>query len=800
MSVPTIFPALKPLYNFAPETHYWFAKDTSVKATKSYFAIPKDKIQDYEGYFQANNHISEVIPEGQPISPYFDLEIEDINNFSECLLCFLDWLKLMWQTEFGFEPQYYVLDCCRENKLSYHILIKNCQVASVQDFKPFILWLWEQLNKTDLSQLKWKKDEEDKLIFDKVPYGKNQCFRMLNQSKFGKKFKLRCDELTILDSMIRTINGTVLSMTKYKKGEKKPKNENIYIDDDKQAIYRDEWKEYMKYNCLHKVALANYADWSSVAFALYSTFAEGGLDLWLDFCKLNPANQDKEEEHALFYSKVKGTESRRKTFNTIRGYAKKFDSKMYKRIYDLYIDKYGERHTCFNDKEARNVLLELIGDDLIFTNTHYYKHNNIWINCIETIKCLLMEKVISAPLWKEDAKGHRTEHWANATPAKHIVELILMKNMEQKIQSDKFHETTKHRFCFLDGVLDFKAQRFYKWKEVDFPYYSVVQIPMYYDNYEVNPQVMEDIKNKVLEPMFNTKMDVACRYLSRALAGCTEDKNWATYVGNRDCGKGVLYVLLKAFGDYVKPFNIQNIMCERNRKAETARDLYWLMDHEYTRLAVSQEVPDDCKNMKVKSDAIKKIVSGGDTQTARRNYDRVDTRFIVDASLFILGNDTLEVEGDVNEHRIQFESAIQFKSAEYIAKVRKYHPEETPEEKELGEKMASKYRVANPNIKRECEKPEWQYGFIRVMMEYFKDETVVAEHEEEPEDSIIAKILEGWIITKDENDIQLATQFKHYGSKVSSELGLIGVRKAKHNKKGDYCGKWVYYGIKSKNA
>jgi hypothetical protein len=787
----TIYKEIKSLYSFAPETHYWFAKDVHSEGAKNYFAIPKEEFDD----FPENQHISEILPEGQPITPYFDLEMEGVDNFTERLTSFLDWLSIQWQTEFGIKPDYLILDCCRNDKLSYHLLVKNCQVASVQEFKPFIKWLWEQLHKTDLPILKWKRGEEERLIFDDVPYSKNQCFRMKGQSKFGKPYRLRC-EADIMDTMVRNTSGHVLNLAKYKKGERRPKP-NLIIDNDKQAIYREEWKEYMKYNCLNKVALSNYNDWSAVGFALFSTFGEGGLDLWLDFCRINPDNQGKEQEHADFYMKMKGTEGKRKTFNTIRGFAKKGD-KMFKKIYDLYIDKYGERHTCYNDKEARNVMLELIGDDLIFTNAHYYKHNNLWICCIETINCLLMERVISAPLWKEDAKGNKTEFWANCSSARKVVDLILMKNMETKIQNDKFHTTTQRRFCFLDGVLDFKSKRFYPWKEVDFPYYSVVQIPMNYLDYTVNTSVMDEVITKVLEPMFNTKLDIACRYLSRALAGEVEDKIWATYVGNRHCGKGVLYILLKAFGDYVKTFNLQNIMCERNRKAETSRDLYWLMDHEYTRVAVSQETPDDTKNLKVKSDAIKHIVSGGDEQVARRNYDRIDTHFKVDASLFILGNDVLHVEGDCNECRLQFESAIQFKSAEYIAKVRDYREDETEEERDSKIAMASKYRVKDPEIKKKCDTPEWKFAFIQIMMKYYQNHAVEVEYEEEIEDTIIGKVLKDWVITKNEKDMVLVALFKDYGSKISSELALLGVKKEKITKKGEFYMKTVYRGIKAK--
>jgi hypothetical protein len=37
------------------------------------------------------------------------------------------------------------------------------------------------------------------------------------------------------------------------------------------------------------------------------------------------------------------------------------------------------------------------------------------------------------------------------------------------------------------------------------------------------------------------KMPSMLHYLSRALAGHVEDKRFSTYLGNRNCGKGVHY-------------------------------------------------------------------------------------------------------------------------------------------------------------------------------------------------------------------------------------------------------------------
>ena len=196
---------------------------------------------------------------------------------------------------------------------------------------------------------------------------------------------------------------------------------------------------------------------------------------------------------------------------------------------------------------------------------------------------------------------------------------------------EKFHTTTKGRICWLDGIMDFKAQRFYKWDEVDFDYYTCSQIPRNYADYYDNPDmdVVETIKRKIFKNLFDGDMEKGLQFLSRAIAGHCEDKNWATYLGNRNCGKGVLYDVLKyAFGDYVATFELANILYQRHTNTdEQSRKSYWMLDLQFRRLAISQETPAPEMKLIASGKALKKMAGGNDTHVARRNYDRVDTHF-----------------------------------------------------------------------------------------------------------------------------------------------------------------------------
>jgi len=149
-------------------------------------------------------------------------------------------------------------------------------------------------------------------------------------------------------------------------------------------------------------------------------------------------------------------------------------------------------------------------------------------------------------------------------------------------------------------------------------------------------------------------------------AGHNEDKRWATYLGNRNCGKGVEYDLLKAaFGDYISTFELGNLLyCRKTAGMENvdcSKKLYWLMDLEFVRLAVSQEIPDTKSGLTVNGKQLKKITGGGDEIVARRNYDRFDTHFFTDFTPYIQGNYTLSCDSpDCEQTLFEFFSTVEY--------------------------------------------------------------------------------------------------------------------------------------------
>lgn len=761
------------------DDYAWFSYDiTNQGGHKAFLAVKNDDLVEFSKTLNVNKHIYEILPSEQTLHPYFDLEMEGVTNHDELLKKFLDWISIMFKAEFSIQIEHVVLDSCRDSKLSYHVIIKNCLFSNMQDLKPFIHWLYDQCTHPEFQWL--YQDKEQRKIFDKIPYGTNQNFRMINQSKRGKEYVLK-GKYEIMDTFVRSKDGVLLNAEKYK-SKKIASIVNSTCDGltPKQTIYQEEFMEYIKYNLLNNVALSGtWEDWRNIGFALYSTFELAGLPLFVLFSKIN-AKKYNEKETLNLYKNLKAGKI---TFHTIRYWAKRADHKLFKRIFSLYIEKLEERFYCDNDNEASDAVMQLLDDRLIYANQQYFKVDNIWIHDLEKIKSALLVFVMNAPIFKQNEKGESTPYWKNYASADKIVKTILAKSSLSVADYEKFHTTTKYKFAFKNGVLDFRTKKLTPWDDVE-DYYSVVQIQS--DYIPSSAEMQKTIIDKVLEPLFGEKLPLALLFMARSLAGCVEDKNFATYLGSRNCGKGAIEVLLKGFGGYVGSFAVKNLMVQRASATEsTSKDLYWLLELEFIRLALGQEIPLPETKMKLNSDLVKKICSGGDTQIARRNYDRKDTHFQVESSLFIIGNDPVSMGGDVLEHHLGFESAVQFKTQEFIDTVIETQ----------GAICAKKFRVADPEIKTKCATSEWRMALIDVLMNAYTDKQITAEYEN-IEPSLMQVVMKDYELTNLEEDVVPLKEMEHYGRKIKEELKMVGIRCVKSNKRDDTRNKYVFVGIK----
>lgn len=193
------------------------------KGNKVFYRLPLEGLHSLD--LNINKNYYEILPPDIPVKPYFDLEMEEEefepNEMKNKLNVFIDWLRVEIDNIFDVtltREDIIVLDSCRTNKLSYHLIINNHMCfKSVADHKLFVQYLWSRFlnpigekERQIVDSLKWTTQKnENRFIFDPIPYGKDQNVRMVNQSKKGKEYLLKMTGTawTVNQTLIRLYNG-----------------------------------------------------------------------------------------------------------------------------------------------------------------------------------------------------------------------------------------------------------------------------------------------------------------------------------------------------------------------------------------------------------------------------------------------------------------------------------------------------------------------------------------------------------------------------------------------------------------
>lgn len=389
-----------------------------------------------------------------------------------------------------------------------------------------------------------------------------------------------------------------------------------------------------------------------------------------------------------------------------------------------------------DDNEASNIIYDLIRDDLLYCNNQYFiKTDNIWTNDIKNVDNALLDFVLNSGIKTTKANGDLKCYAQYTTNAKHIVECvksIASRNPRNDLY-DRFHRSTQGRVCFNDGVLFLKEKQFIEWgnPETNEVYSTVVirrDFKPYFDALGTGEELdltteMQDIEKQLFTDILDEQSDKMLQFLSRAMGGFYEDKDWGLWIGNRNCGKGCINTLLiNAFADYVTSIASACLMCSRVSTTDT-KERSWLIDLQYCRLAILQEI-DRKEGQKANGTLIKSICSGGDIQVARKNFQD-EIRFIIQAKLFAMCNDMVHCDPvDTFETCIQFNSGKQFKTQEFIDNTRvelEQQAENEPNEDKkrfIMSKMKT-YLVADDTIKDKCKTLRWGNAFVLLLMKKF---------------------------------------------------------------------------------
>lgn len=403
-----------------------------------------------------------------------------------------------------------------------------------------------------------------------------------------------------------------------------------------------------------------------------------------------------------------------------------------------------------DDNEASNIIYEqFVKNELVYCRGQFYlKVENIWTTDEKVINGNLMNIVLESGIKTTTAKGDLKCYAQHASNAKNIVAIVKGKaamNPKDDMYY-KFHDTTTGKICFSDGVLFLETKEWKDWSEIEEnTIYSTIVINRkfkpYFDStmkadgtsFDLNA-VMLNIEDSLFNVVMGAQTKQMLHFLSRAVGGFYQDKDWGLWIGSRNCGKGCINTLLQnAYGSYITSLPAPTLMCQRMRSTDT-KELSWLIDLQYPRLAIIQEIDRKDENVKINGTTIKSICSGGDPQKSRRNFGEI-MEFVIESKLLFMCNDFPKIEpADALETCIQFNSGKQFKTKSFIddrtnelnEKVKSIDDEEI---KQSVLKELDTYLLADDKIKDDCKSVEWCNAFVMLLMNNFVNKKLEASHD-----------------------------------------------------------------------
>ena len=191
-------------------TSFLLSKDSKSNGgnkTFTYFNLNQKK--GLKEVMKSNNNLYEILPPetSTKVKLYFDLEMEgeefDTAYCYERLSDFIEWIAMEIEKLFDIlllTEDLIILDSCRDNKLSFHVIVNNKMCFNnVSDMKIFIMYLKNRFNNpmNEIEEKLFKilsyytNKGAKRFIFDCLPYSSHQNFRLINQSKMGKKYTLK---------------------------------------------------------------------------------------------------------------------------------------------------------------------------------------------------------------------------------------------------------------------------------------------------------------------------------------------------------------------------------------------------------------------------------------------------------------------------------------------------------------------------------------------------------------------------------------------------------------------------------
>lgn len=304
---------------------------------------------------------------------------------------------------------------------------------------------------------------------------------------------------------------------------------------------------------------------------------------------------------------------------------KEFDISLYDALFEIDTS---ENSISYVGSDIRDIAVYLLnnvikGKICYCEGKLYFYKGTHWASNEKESKRALFNLISNYDLWLEIDGKYKSISTVNQH-IKDVREFIIEKAPVDDTFVSRVWDSTKRKLYFANGYLDFELNKFITTGIRD----TFIYIHRDY-NPKSDPKIRQEIYDRILNPIFSTRIgqeqeqlrDNFLYNMGRVMAGDVEMKKWFTMEGLKNTGKGVLSDgFSNTFGPYVRTINAGNFTYKKFVGDEAKQQSY-LMDLQFARLAVSQEISlKEEGQTYMDGNKMKMFVSGGDTQCCRQNF------------------------------------------------------------------------------------------------------------------------------------------------------------------------------------
>jgi len=282
--------------------------------------------------------------------------------------------------------------------------------------------------------------------------------------------------------------------------------------------------------------------------------------------------------------------------------------------------------------EVANFLLNYVykGDLFRCGKEFFLQTRSLFKTDKDAIKEDLVRTILNNEFWmtlKEDKKVKVCRY----NMAEEIAKMAFLNTIEAPSIREDIDKESKGKLFFENGYWDFNARRFNEYGSATL---VTIQTKI---NLISNPELRKQIQDRILSPIFNdfVKQDWFMYIVSRMIAGCREDKSIYIVTGKRDCGKGVLSLLLEnCFKKYISTIDL-SVFAVKTSKGDAGRENSFALALESARIALMNE----STTGELDGNKLKQIFSGGDSIMTRKLHHE-NEEMKIQASPLLFCNET----------------------------------------------------------------------------------------------------------------------------------------------------------------